>query len=75
MIYFYSNISLKGRISSIRQYQGNFTYREKNRRKNITGIISEIRQSEIVIKSKDKFQLIQIEDILQIELWEVDSLV
>ncbi len=46
-----------------------------NRRKNITGTISEISQSEIVIKSKDKFQLIQIEDILQIELWEVDSLV
>lgn len=57
------------------QYQGNFTYKEKNRKKNITGTISEISQSEIVIKSKDKFQLIQIEDILQIELWEVDSLV
>ena len=57
------------------QYQGNFTYKEKNRRKNVTGTISEISQSEIVIKSKDKFQLIQIEDILKIELWEVDSLV
>ena len=54
------------------QLAGLFTIRVNNRRHIKIGTITEISPKEITIKSTDGYQLLQVEDILNINLWEGD---
>lgn len=54
------------------QLAGLFTIRVNNRRHIKIGTITEIIPKEITIKTTDGYQLLQVEDILNINLWEGD---
>ncbi|NQP55433.1 hypothetical protein HO912_09130 [Streptococcus suis] len=54
------------------QLAGLFTIRVNNRRHIKIGTITEISPKEITIKTTDGYQLLQVEDILNINLWEGD---
>ena len=54
------------------QLAGLFTIKVNNRRHFKIGKITEISPKEITIKTTDGYQLLQVEDILNINLWEGD---
>ena len=54
------------------QLAGLFTIRVNNRRHFKIGTITEISPKEITIKTTDGYQLLQVADILNINLWEGD---
>ena len=54
------------------QLAGLFTIKVNNRRHIKIGTITEISPKEITIKTTDGYQLLQVEDILNINLWEGD---
>lgn len=54
------------------QLAGLFTIKVNNRRHFKIGTITEISPKEITIKTTDGYQLLQVADILNINLWEGD---
>ncbi|KKC16991.1 MULTISPECIES: hypothetical protein [Streptococcus] len=54
------------------QLAGLFTIKVNNRRRFKIGTITEISPKEITIKTTDGYQLLQVADILNINLWEGD---
>ncbi|RLV14244.1 hypothetical protein [Streptococcus iniae] len=54
------------------QLAGLFTIKVNNRRHFTIGTITEISPKEITIKTTDGYQLLQVADILNINLWEGD---
>ena len=54
------------------QLAGQFTIKVNSRKNIKIGMITEISPKEITIKTTDGYQLLQVEDILNINLWEGD---
>ena len=54
----------------VSQLQGIFVMKGKNIRNNYFGRVTEISPKEITIKTTDKYQLLQVKDILSINMTE-----
>ncbi|MFV8210762.1 hypothetical protein ACMZ62_01245 [Streptococcus pluranimalium] len=72
-----SELTLINRLKLIsqlyaRQLAGQFTIKVNSRKSIKIGTITEISPKEITIKTTDGYQLLQVEDILNINLWEGD---
>lgn len=74
-IKFSDELSLLDKLTLIKQLyagqlEGQFTVKKYNQKVTYQGQVTEIANDEIVVKSTDKFHLIEVKDILAIHLVE-----